>query len=323
MKKIVFSLLITCSGYSYSACIQNPGFNNIQAFVPARTFTVQYDDTSVRDLGSINITYLSAASTTTYSASNGECGNAYLNGTFVNNWSPNASNIAPSNISGVGITVATGGIGGNFNRRFGPPSAGTLGWVIYDTKWHITFKKTGQITSSNYIRSGMIARLTQTNATPSSTWYLTALNMPANTVRINVLSCSLKNSQSVYNVELGDWYDTQFENIGDTSTSVDIPITLTCMAGANIKATVTSSAGYVDINTGKLALSGADKATGVAIQLLDKNSAPIKLNTKNSLQNNVPAGDYMFNWKARYIKTADKITPGSANTTATVNIRYE
>ncbi len=75
--------------------------------------------------------------------------------------------------------------------------------------------------------------------------------------------------------------------------------------------------------SGKLALSGADKATGVAIQLLDKNSVPIKLNTKNSLQNSVPAGDYMFNWKARYIKTADKITPGSANSTATVNIRYE
>ncbi|WP_449720030.1 fimbrial protein, partial [Actinomadura verrucosospora] len=59
------------------------------------------------------------------------------------------------------------------------------------------------------------------------------------------------------------------------------------------------------------------------IQLLDKNNNPIKLNTKNSLQNNVPAGDYMFNWKARYIKTADNITPGTANASATVNIRYE
>ncbi|WP_265510932.1 fimbrial protein, partial [Providencia rustigianii] len=54
-----------------------------------------------------------------------------------------------------------------------------------------------------------------------------------------------------------------------------------------------------------------------------KNNNPIKLNTKNSLQNNVPSGDYIFNWKAQYIKTANSITPGSANATATVNIRYE
>ncbi|MEX6175620.1 hypothetical protein AB6G03_01200 [Providencia hangzhouensis] len=31
----------------------------------------------------------------------------------------------------------------------------------------------------------------------------------------------------------------------------------------------------------------------------------------------------MFDWKARYIKTADNITPGTANASATVNIRYE
>ncbi|WP_163785474.1 fimbrial protein, partial [Proteus mirabilis] len=98
------------------------------------------------------------------------------------------------------------------------------------------------------------------------------------------------------------WYDTQFKNIGDVSKSVDVPITLNCAAGTNIKATVTSSAGYIDVNTGKLNLSGTNRATGVAIQLLDKNINPIKLNTKNSLQNGVSSGDYIFGWKARYIK---------------------
>ncbi len=127
---------------------------------------------------------------------------------------------------------------------------------------------------------------------------------------------------SVPTINLGDWYDTQFPTVGSTSTNINIPITLNCMAGTNIKATVTSSK-YEDTATGKLALTGPDSATGVAIQLLDKNNNPIKLNTLNSLQNNVPAGDYMFDWKARYIKTADNITPGTANASATVNIRYE
>ena len=86
---------------------------------------------------------------------------------------------------------------------------------------------------------------------------------------------------------MGTWYDTQFKNIGDVSKNVDIPITLSCAAGTNIKATVTSSAGYIDVNTGKLKLSGTNPATGIGIQLLDKNNNPIKLNTKNSLQNQV------------------------------------
>ncbi|OAT50771.1 Type-1A pilin [Providencia heimbachae] len=328
MKKSIYNLA-TIIGILYSinvkaACIQNPSFNNIQVNVPTRTYNVQYDDVSSRDLGSIEITYLSATSTKTYSNADGVCGSSYLNGNFINSWTPNTNNIAPTNISGVGITVATGAVGGNYNRRWGPSAGGTLSWIISDTTWHITIKKTGQITTSGSIRSGQVARLTQTNTQPSaSTWYLTTLNMPANAIKINVLSCSVKNNATTYNINMGDWFDTQFQNIGDASAAVDIPLTLTCMAGANIKATITSASGYVDTNTGKLALSGADKATGVAIQLLDKNNAPIKLNTKNSLQNNVPAGDYLFNWKARYIKTAETIIPGSANATATVNIRYE
>lgn len=91
----------------------------------------------------------------------------------------------------------------------------------------------------------------------------------------------------------------------------------------NIKATITSNAGYQDESTGKLKLEGTGQATGIAIQLLDKNNSPIRLNFRNSLQNNVPAGDYIFNWKARYIQTATTITPGTANSSAMVNIQYE
>lgn len=37
----------------------------------------------------------------------------------------------------------------------------------------------------------------------------------------------------------------------------------------------------------------------------------------------VPNGDYLFNWKARYIQTAPTMTPEVANSTAVVNILYE
>ncbi|WP_369309576.1 fimbrial protein [Providencia rettgeri] len=325
MKKLIYQSILAAgcvylySGYANAACTQNPNFRNIQVNVPSATYNIQYDDTTARDLGSFDVRYLSAASTNTY-GENTSCGNSYLYGSFVNSWTPN-NYIAPSNIPGIGITVATGGLGGNFNRQLGPQPAGRLGWIVYDTIWHITIKKTGQVTSSGSIRSGSIAQLTQTNTGVSGTWYLTTLNMPANAIRINVLSCSLKNS--VPTINLGDWYDTQFPAIGSTSTEVDIPITLSCLAGTNIKATVTATSGTVNATQGQLALSGADRATGVAIQLVDQNNNPIPLGSKRTIKNNAAAGDYIFGWKARYIKTADKITPGSADGTATINIRYE
>lgn len=322
MRRLIYRpiLIITFlySGYVTAACTLNPNLNNKIANIPNKVYNIQYDDTGTLNLESFNVSFSSSSQWVTSDSSS--CATSYLTGSFINSWTPNSNKIALSNISGIGITVSTAGIG-NFNAVW---DQNNQNYNILTTHWTVTIKKLGQVTQSGVLRAGNVARLTATYRSPTNvTWNLTTLNMPANAIRINVLSCSLKNNQSVYNIELGDWYDTQFANMGDTSTAVDIPITLTCMSGANIKATITSSAGYVDINTGKLALSGADKATGVAIQLLDKNSVPIKLNTKNSLQNSVPAGDYMFNWKARYIKTADKITPGSANSTATVNIRYE
>ncbi|WP_273839018.1 fimbrial protein [Providencia rettgeri] len=328
MRKLIYQSILAAScvyfysGYVSAACIQNPSFNNIQVNVPPATYNIQYDDMTARELGSLSVRYLSGTTTNTYSGSeNGVCGTSYLYGDFINSWVPN-NGIAPSNIPGIGISVQTAAIGGNFNRWFGPSSPGSQSWRIADTVWYIKIQKTGQVTTSNTIRAGNIAQLTQKNQTPMSTWYLTTLNMPANAIRINVLSCSLKNS--VPTINLGDWYDTQFPTVGSTSTEVDIPITLTCLAGTNIKATITATSGTINATQGQLALSGgADKATGVAIQIVDTNKNPIPLNSKRTIRDNVAAGDYIFGWKARYIKTADKITPGPANGTATINIRYE
>lgn len=323
MKKLIYKLtaitgcLFLYSGYSDAACIQNPNFNNIQSNLPARTYTIQYDDSSVKDLETITVSYASG-SLTSHSTGNNTCGSATLRGDYLNGWIPDTNKIAKTNISGIGITIQSAGIG-NFNSSFGP-SANS--WEVKSTSWIVVIKKTGSVTQSGTLSSGAVARLTQTNTEPSnSTWNLTTLNIPANAIRINVLSCSLKNT--VPKINMGDWYDTQFKNIGDTSTNVDIPITLSCLAGTNIKATITGVGGYVNAPQGQLALSGANKATGVAIQLVDKNNTPIPLNTKNTVVNNTPAGDYIFGWKARYIKTANTITPGSANATATVNVRYE
>ncbi|MEQ5222870.1 fimbrial protein [Providencia alcalifaciens] len=318
-KKISFSFcLFVYSGFSFAACIQNPRLNNITVNVPTRTYTIQYDDASSKELGRFIVTFANG-DINTYSGKNGQCGQARLYASYVNGWVPNANKVAATNVAGISVEIVATAIGSiNVYSRY--PVQGRLPWTIVAPQWTMIIRKTGAVPQSGSLKAGSVARLIQDNPNHVN-WNLSTLNIPANTIKINVAKCSTKSSN--YTINLGDRYDTQFKNIGDVSTNVNIPITLSCAAGTNIKTTVTSSAGYVDAATGKIKLSGTGSATGIGIQLLDRNNSPIQLNTKNSLQNNVANGDYIFNWKARYVKTAEKVTPGTANSTATVNIRYE
>ncbi|HBO23479.1 MAG TPA: fimbrial protein [Providencia sp.] len=313
---LVISLFSLYSGYSSSACVQNPTWRDMQKTIPNETINIQYDDTSIKLLSSISLPIY----TGNYNPTNGvdmSCG-----GNQVGVYLTSVSNgMAISGVNGIGVRARINSFGPNYFFPVNGPYTDTT-WTFSNLGWVINIEKIGQVTSGGVISIRQLARFYQQNKTTGTNFFISTVSF-SNNYRINVLSCSLKNNQSTYNINMGDWYDTQFNNIGDTSDMVDIPISLTCKAGTNIKTTITSSGGYVDAATGKLALSGTNKATGVAIQLLDKNNLPVKLNTKNSLQNNVPAGDYLFNWKARYIKTTNTITPGTANATATVNIRYE
>nr|WP_314265922.1 fimbrial protein [uncultured Moellerella sp.] len=301
---------------------------------------IPFDDASIGNLKTITAT--SAVPLGLYVNNNGKDYNAQCNGlsyknenigytyfkTFYEDRQPSQ---APrqTNISGISQYV-------RFVVSYCPsclasvnfPYTGNAG-VVYGQlaapdNYTLTIVKTGKVLKSGYIDSGLFAWNSNRNAAAtSSSFYLTSrLTIQPNSIYINILNCSL--NQTNYNIFLGDWYDTQFTNIGDSSEMVDVPISLRCMAGTNINVTVTSSNGYTDAATGKINLTaGENSAKGIAIQLLDNNGDSIKLNDKFNQTNSAPEGDYIFKWKARYIKTANTITPGTANSTATVNIRYE
>ena len=319
IKPLLVSGMLIYSTYSTAACIQNPNYNNVMVDVPNRVFNIQYDDLTTRTLATITLNYR-PANITSYSGNNGECGNAVIHGNFINGWVPNSNKIAETNIPGIGIKVRMNNMG-YINTQFSRNNDKDK-YIINNPTWTVEIIKTGRVTQSDSLTGGTLARMTQNNTLPNNhQWILSTLRIPVGAITVNSLKCTTKADN--YNINLGTWYDTQFKNIGDVSQNVNIPLTLSCAAGTNIKATVTSSAGYIDANTGKLNLSGSNRATGIGIQIVNSNNNPIKLNTKLNLQNNVPSGDYIFNWKARYIKTGDKITAGTANSVATVNILYE
>ncbi|MCX2589179.1 fimbrial protein [Proteus penneri] len=325
IKPLLLGGILIYSAYSTAACIQNPNYNNVIVDVPNRVFNIQHDDLTTRTLATITLNYR-PANITSFKGNSGECGrNAFIKGDFINGWIPNSNRIAATNIPGIGIKVKMNNMG-YINLKYTganqPSNAIIEKFQIINPAWTVEIIKTGRVTQSAVLKGGNLARMIQHNTLPANhQWILSTLRIPVGAIKVNSLKCTTKSDN--YNISLGTWYDTQFKNIGDVSQNVNVPITLSCAAGTNIKATVTSSAGYIDANTGKLNLSGSNRATGIGIQIVNSNNNPIKLNTKLNLQNNVPSGDYIFNWKARYIKTGNKITAGTANSVATVNILYE
>ncbi|MTC69577.1 fimbrial protein [Providencia sp. wls1914] len=325
MKKLQINIILLIFGViGYSeiargACTQNPQLQGLRVSIPAKTINIQYDNMSNNEDLYISSIPFGVSGAETHLPNGRDCGNSYFYGRYLSGWNVNnTTKIAPTNIDGIGIIVSAAGIG-TFDTSYGPS---TTGWKILHNQWGVRFVKTKQVIKSDYIKSGDVASLIITNSSPASTWNVSLLSIPANAIKINVLSCSLKNNQNTYDINMGDWYDTQFKNINDTQGTVAIPIALSCLAGTNIKVTVNSD-NIDNAANGRLGLTGADKATGIAIQLLNNAGTPIALNQKLTQQDNIAQGDYIFGWKARYIKTAATVTPGTANANATVNIRYE
>lgn len=315
--KLILLFLITLiyTKTALSGCIQNPNFKNRRITIPAETIYLQYDAPN-------NIFYskyydIGPNSNGTTQDNNGQCGQSVLYHKRLNQWTNDTTNI-----SGVKFTAYIAAQELTFlpgEKKVFPYNDSVLGYPNGSLKWRVEIRKQGEIKNSASLTSGAVSYYYQTNTSPSGIWDFTTIIIPPN-FNIVVLNCSLK--QTNYNIELGDWYDTQFKNIGDISHDVDIPINLSCMTGTNIKTTLTAS-NIIDAASGKIGLNGADKASGIAIQLVDRNNKPIPLGVKQTQQNSATEGDYIFGWKAHYIKTNTNIAPGTANATATVNVRYE
>ncbi len=317
---VAIGYMLLYSEHAISACIKNPSFSGENKSLPGKVINIQYDDMEVKTLATlVTSTFVSQPTSLAQQPSNIYCG-AQMQAAYLSPWTSRLSGkMVSTNISGISLDISV---------TYSPgmlPGKSTITPTSYilqpNDRWTVNILKRGQIKSGGYIDGGQIAEYFQLNTVINNRFNISRLSIPTNGIRINVLSCSLKNT--VPTINLGDWYDTQFPTIGSTSNEVDIPITLSCLAGTNIKATINATSGIVNAAQGQLALSGSDTATGVAIQILDQNKTPVPLGSKITVRNNTTAGDYIFGWKARYIKTENQITPGTANATATVNIRYE
>ena len=121
---------------------------------------------------------------------------------------------------------------------------------------------------------------------------------------------------------MGNYLTTEFTGVGHTTTSQPVPIQLNCDAGARINAVVTAMADTSTTQQGAIKLTSGG-ATGVAVQLLDKNGVGVKFGQKFVVDTVTSAGTYDFGWTARYLQTQSAVTTGNADASATVALTYE
>lgn len=139
----------------------------------------------------------------------------------------------------------------------------------------------------------------------------------------NQAGCSVTSNSSL-NIEMGDWFTSDFHGVGTFASRQIIPIKLDCNAGANIVATIQGDENSSLSGTLNLLSSGSGSAAGgVGVQLIDSYDKPLLLNEQFQVASNVNSGLYNFNWYARYVQTNSNISAGPANATATIVIDYK
>lgn len=132
----------------FAACIQNPNLKNIQARIPNKTYSIQYDDIGTRVLDEFQINYANGP-ITTFSGNDGRCGNASITANYTNGWLPNANKIAQTNIAGIGIQVKFAGIGALNTTYFEPKGPK---WQFLSTSYPLLDSQNYKNRQSNAIR---------------------------------------------------------------------------------------------------------------------------------------------------------------------------
>ena len=252
-----------------------------------------------------------------------------------------------TNVSGVGIAIGvnvyTQGAGGN--------RCGWMGWRSIDVKKSfLPYPWTGEgctVSTRDTSKGGQVeVALVKTG--PVSTGTVTGgvlfegasitgrhINGPytiasegrksflVSSTAINLAACSTANVM----VDLGSHKQSNFKGIGSTTPAADVNIGLSsCPAGLNaIQYQFTPLTAILDGSNGVLALSADSTATGIGVQVKDRNGSPLKFNTPYTLANydKTTGGTYTIPLTASYYQTSSPVKPGTANSLLTFTMSYQ
>ncbi|AIY42319.1 Fimbrial adhesin [Collimonas arenae] len=150
--------------------------------------------------------------------------------------------------------------------------------------------------------------------------------LSGNGITIITPSCTVDAGSKNVVVNFGSVSTGSFKGIDTPAGNQPFNIKLNCQSGENAQNTILLSLSATQDPSNKAGVlqltQGTGVATGVGIQILDKNSQPVKFGTAATVG---PSADiqYVVPFTARYYQTAGAITTGPANGTATFTVSYQ
>jgi len=128
-------------------------------------------------------------------------------------------------------------------------------------------------------------------------------------------------------VPFGRVPQNSFQGPKTTTAERDFSIKLNCRQGAGMSNMVYLRMDGISDPAGdpgvlRLTPNGTGTATGVGIQVLDAQRAPVRFGQDMQVGPS-KEGSYIVPFKARYFQTGDKVTGGAANGTATFTVEYK
>lgn len=140
-------------------------------------------------------------------------------------------------------------------------------------------------------------------------------------------ACAVSNESANQTVKLGQYRSASLKAAGDVTTKIPFSISLNdCDSTVAKTAAVSFSGPSEDGNLLAVNASGSntDAASGVGIELLDSANKVIKVNGEEfASSQKITDGKITLDFFARYKSTADTVTPGQANATATFKVQYQ
>ncbi|MDK9586398.1 fimbrial protein [Lelliottia wanjuensis] len=138
-------------------------------------------------------------------------------------------------------------------------------------------------------------------------------------------TCDIDTNSKNQTVHIGSFATTDFKSVG--SVSVDAPFTIVLKkCSSMIKNAGILFTGTTGSDPTLLSLTdtsgGGNIASGVAVQVLDKDKKPVAINSSSPLNYALKSGDNTLNFSLRYKSTLATVTPGNATAVLYFSVEY-
>ena len=234
-----------------------------------------------------------------------------------------SESIYETNIPGIGIRIGLRPRDSSGTFRFPThwkrdgvgvnTTIGRQGWI------HVELFKFKNRPGNGPLQEGLYATLSE------DTTRETALRVMVSGRATTIISPSC-DPPKLTEVQLGKVWKNQFSSVGSTAAEQRFSIKLTCWkVGPELHSVYLSMDAKADASgaPGVIALtSNTNAATGVGIQILDKDRQPVAYG-QSALVGVSKDGVYDVPFHARYYQTASQVTAGVANGTATFTLEYK